>query len=459
MENKSGLRRELNIVQLVCMAAGAVIGGWIAEVPYWFELSGAGTALIFPLLAILMIPVGLAFSELTAMLPLTSAVDCWSTTAFGHKVGWLTQWMMYLVQVTAPTLMIFIFLTAINYIVPIPEAYITPIAIAIAVIWFFLSNRNISFLGKASEILFYFLLLISLAVQFGFFTSGHWSMSNITDHGGFFPCGMKGFGLALAMLSVKYIGFEMTPTMIQEVKFPVKKFWIVVLGAIFLPACLYSVVVMGVGGMAPWDTIANMSTPELDLVAMFKLPAWLAIGACLAAVLHALTTIISFWASSARVTYGAAQLNQLPAAFMKLNKYGQPIWSNLLVLFFSIFFILGNNGDFVQYIYSLCNIGAGMVYLICCAAALKLRKEHPDWKRPYRAPAGPVMFVCGMLISIWIIIGTIMTMDMNGFISLVIFCAVGIALYIAMDIYRKKHPGVMELKTFTPDDCELILDE
>ncbi len=90
---------------------------------YWFSVSGAGSAFIFPILAILLVPVGLAFAELTAMLPFASAVDVWTTNAFGHKAGWSTQWMMFLVQVVEPPLMAFIFLTAINYFIPIPAAW------------------------------------------------------------------------------------------------------------------------------------------------------------------------------------------------------------------------------------------------------------------------------------------------------------------------------------------------
>lgn len=47
-------------------------------------------------------------------------------------------------------------------------------------------------------------------------------------------------------------------------------------------------------------------------------------------------------------------------------------------------------------------------------------------------------------------IGSCMMMDLGGWIAFVIFCAVGIAMYIGMSIYRNKK-GI-ELKTFTPDD-------
>ena len=90
------LKRNLSFVSMVALASGAVIGGWLAEAPYWFSVTGAGAAIIFPLLAILLIPIGLTFSELTAMLPFASAVDIWTTSAFGHKAGWAAQWHLFL---------------------------------------------------------------------------------------------------------------------------------------------------------------------------------------------------------------------------------------------------------------------------------------------------------------------------------------------------------------------------
>ena len=71
---------------MIAIASGAVIGGWLAEAPYWFSLTGAGAALIFPLLVIALIPVGLAFGELTATLPFASSVDVWTCNAFDTRL-------------------------------------------------------------------------------------------------------------------------------------------------------------------------------------------------------------------------------------------------------------------------------------------------------------------------------------------------------------------------------------
>ena len=448
------LKRNLSFISMVALASGAVIGGWLAEAPYWFEKTGAGAALIFPILALLLVPIGLTFSELTAMLPFASSVDVWTTNAFGHKIGFTTQWMMFLVQVVEPPMMAFIFITALTHFIPIPTEYHIYIAIGIVLLWYVLSNFNISLTGKLANIFFFAMIVMSLLVSGSLFFSGKWSTTNLTADGGMFPMGFKGVFIAMAVFSLKFIGFEMTPTMIEETNFPVSKMWKVILSALFVPAILYFIVVMAIGGMAPWDAVVQMNMPEPELIRLNNLPVVLGIMAITAGILHAFTTLMGFWTSSARVLYGAAQLNQLPPIFTKLNSKGQPVAANTVVLLFTIFFCLFSGDNWVQYIYAVSCIAAGLVYFMCCLDALVLRRKHPEWNRPYKVPCGDLIFVLGMLISIWIIIGSCLELDAYGYLSFVIYAAIGAVLYVVMNVMRKKDGTGQKLKTLTPNDIE-----
>lgn len=447
------LKRNLSFIQMIAISSGAVIGGWLAEAPYWFSLTGAGSAFIFPILAILLIPVGLAFAELTAMLPFAASVDVWTVNAFGHKLGFATQWMMFLVQVVEPPMMAFIFVTALSHFIPMSSTAMMIVAIAIIVLWFIMSNFNISITGKLSNIFFFSMIAISIIVSLSFYFSGYWSMDNIELKGGFFPRGGYGVFIAMAVFSLKFIGFEMTPTLVEESNFPIEKIWKVILSALLIPALLYAFVVMAMAGMAPWEEIAAMGMPEPELVARFKLPMILGYLAIISGLMHAMTTLMGFWTSSARVLYGASELRQLPKAVGKLNKHGQPVVANVIVLAFSVFFCLFSGDDWVQYIYAISCIAAGLVYFISCLDAIVLRRKHPEWNRPFKAPGGNFVFALGMIISVWIIIGSCLELSLGGYISLAIFLAVGIILQIVMN--KLRGPGKdMELRTLTPEDIK-----
>ncbi|MDO5018066.1 MAG: APC family permease [Lagierella massiliensis] len=447
------LNKNLSIINMIALSSGAVIGGWLAEAPYWFQTTGAGAAFIFPILAILLIPVGMAFGELTAMLPFASGVDIWTTNAFNHKMGFGVQWMMFLVQVVEPPLMAFIFGTVINYFIPLTQLQILLIGLVVVTIWYIASNFDVKLAGTLSTVFFVIMICSSLVVSFSFIFSSAWSMENITTQGGFFPKGGMGIFIAMAVFSLKYIGFEMAPTLIEETNFPAKDIWKVILSALLIPAALYFVVVLAMGGMAPWEEIGKMTMPEPEIVNMHSLPKVLGIVAIASGLLHAFTTLMGFWTSSTRVLYGAAELNQLPKSFSKVNKHGQPYISNLVVYVFTILFCLFSGSNWVQYIYAISSIAAGVVYFVSCINVIVLRKKHPEWERPFKAPGGTAMMVLGMIISVWIIVGASLELDLGGYISLIGFIVVGFIVYLLSKSHRGDDPERQPI-TLTPKDID-----
>lgn len=455
-ENNNGnhLKKSLSMMTMIAIAAGAVIGGWLAESPYWYSLTGPGAAFIFLGLAVLLVPVGLAFAEMVALLPFSSSVAVWTANATNHRFGWCIQWLMFLIQIVEPPICAFILTTALGFFIEFTTTQTMLIAVAMCVIWYIISNFNISISGRLSNIFFYSMVGISICIIILFFTSGKWSVDNLLGHGGWFPKGGYGLFLASGVLTIKYIGFEMTPTMIEETTFPVKNMWKVILAALFIPAIMYAIVVIAIGGMAPWTELAEMSMPEPELIRSLGLPMIFAWGALIAGSLHGFTTFMGFWTSSARVLYGAAQLNMLPTPFKKLNKYGQPHVSNFVVLLFSVFFCVFSASNWVQYIYAVSCIAAGLVYFMVCYDAYKLRKTHPEWPRPYKAPGGNAFLFIGMLVSIWVVIASSLSLDFAGWMSLVAYIAIGIIVLVLMESYRKKNPGKLDPIILTPDNIE-----
>ena len=121
---------------------------------------------------------------------------------------------------------------------------------------------------------------------------------------------------------------------------------------------------------------------------------------------------------------------------------------------FTVVFCVFSASNWVQYIYAVSCVAAGIVYFVVCFDALKLRKAHPDWKRPYVAPGGNVLFIIGMLVSIWVVVASSLSLDFAGWMSLVLYMLVGVAIMVGMNIYRKAHPGECEVEVLTPDSAE-----
>ena len=160
---------------MIAIAAGAVIGGWLAESPYWYSLTGPGAAFIFLGLAVLLVPVGLAFAEMVALLPFSSSVAVWTANATNHRFGWCIQWLMFLIQIVEPPICAFILTTALGFFIEFTTTQTMLIAVAICVIWYIISNFNISISGRLSNIFFYSMVGISICIMILFFTSGKWT--------------------------------------------------------------------------------------------------------------------------------------------------------------------------------------------------------------------------------------------------------------------------------------------
>lgn len=449
----TGLKRQLSLFSLVALAAGAVLGGWLAEAPYWFELTGAGAAFIFPILAVILVPIGLAFAELTSVLPFSSSVDVWSSNALNPTAGWATQWLFFLVQVVEPPLVAFIFVTAADFFVDVPGPAQPLIAIAIMVVWYVFSNLNIELTGTLAIVLFILMVGITVGTSIYYLTSGHWEFTNISDHGGFFPHGLYGAVAAASALVLKFIGFAMTPTMIQETKFPAKKMIVVIMAGVLIPAAVYFLATMAIGGLAPHDVIAGLSVPEPQLVDQLGMPGIIGLLAIAAGLLYAFTTLMGFWTSSARVLYGASQLRQLPPWFTRTNKHGQPFIANLVVLAFGIFFAAFTGANWVQYTYSLSVVAAGAVYFLGCLSAYRLRVKHPEWDRPFRAPAGKLLFVVGMAISAAITIVGVTLLPPNAWPPIIAYVIIGALVPVAMRYYRRRVDQDYEPIVLGPEDA------
>lgn len=446
----TGLKRELTVFGVIAISAGGVLGGWLVEAPYWFHLTGAGSAIIFPILAVLLLPIGLAFSELTAMLPFSSAVDVWSCNAMGWKTGWATQWMFFLVQVVEPPLVAYIFVTTAAYFMPVADVVKPLIAIVVMVIWYVISNYKIELTGRLASWLFVIMVGTTVIDSIYYLLSGHWQLVNITQHGGFFPLGFAGAVAGAAALVLKYIGFGMTPTLVQEANFPPRKMALIIILALFIPGAIYTLASISIGGLAPYTVIEKLTVPEPQLVSMLDMAALIAVLAVLSGLLYAFTTLMGFWTSSARALYGAAQLNQLPTWFLKTNAHGQPYIANLVVLAFGVFFAIFTNTNWVQYTYSLSVVAAGIVYFLVCLSAYILRGKHPDWERPYVAPVGKLMFSAGMVVSAAVTIVGITLLPANAWPPIIIYILIGALIPVAMNAYQRKQGENFKPIVLTP---------
>ena len=94
-----GMKKELTLFNFFTIGFGAIIGtGWVLLVGDWMVLGGGPVPamIAFAIGAILLVPIGMVFGELTAAIPISGGIIEYVERTFGRKLGFITGWMLLL---------------------------------------------------------------------------------------------------------------------------------------------------------------------------------------------------------------------------------------------------------------------------------------------------------------------------------------------------------------------------
>ena len=446
----NGLRKELKLSNMISMAAGGMIAAWMVEIKFWFELSGPGAVFSLITCAILILPLCFIYSEMTSMMPYAGGQNIWITNALGRNTGFASCWLIMLLYVMAMPTVAYGIASMLGYIFPVTSLQVKIIAAVILVIWFFLTNRELKVLAKLQSILFWSTLIVSVGASTIFILSGNWHYTNITP---WFSNGAAGYTAAIGLLIMKFVGFDLIPQLSEEAKFPKKDLWKAFVGSLACTVLIYGLAVVAVGGIVSneWIAETDIVDPRVaDIIGMH----WLGLVIVIMGTLTCITTLSSFWLSASRILYGAAKQHQMTRRFENLNKYGQPQFANLVVGILSLYFTVFAPDAWINYIYTIYGVAAGAVYLLVSISFLKLRKQHPEWPRPYKVKMGTLMGIIGLVFCLWVLYTSISAMDKGAWLVLILYAILGVILWAYSKLMEKKDPENWSPVILSPDTIE-----
>jgi len=449
MEN--GLKKSLKLSQVIAMAAGGMIAAWMVEIQYWFTLTGTGALLALVLCGLLVLPLCFIYAEMTSMLPYAGGETIWVSNAYGWDAGWICCWFVLLMYVMAMPTVAYGISSMIGYLTPISSLTVKIVAALILVVWFFLTNYELKFIAKLQSILFWSTLVVSIIASLIFVFSGQWSFANFA--GNLFPNGGQGFAAAIALLIMKFIGFDLIPQMSEESDFPKKDLWKAFLGSLGLTILIYGLAVFGVGGIISQEWVLQTDIVDPRVADMIDLH-WLGIIIVLMGTGTCLTTLSGFWICASRTLFGAAEQGQFTKKLTKLNKHGQPQLANIIVGILSIYFTVFAPDAWVNYIYAIYGLTAGIVYLMVVLSFIKLRKTKPQWERPYKLStlAAWICGIIGVLFCLYVIYETVIAMDGGAWAVMGIYIVLGVPFWLYARTMRKKNPAEWDMPILNPEN-------
>ena len=412
--SSSGMKKSLGLWHYFSMGFGAIIGtGWIILVGDWMEIGGGPIAalLAFGVGAAILFPVGAAFGELSAAIPISGGTVEFIDRAFGPRFSYIASWFLILGNAIlcpwegiAIASLIGEFIPALK-IVPIysilgATVYLPTLLIAIAVSGYiiYMNYRGVeqaawlqSGMTKVLLIGMVTILVISI------FKGSPSNLTPIFQASKSTPTFFLGFLQVLVMTPFFYSGFETIPQQAEEAEVGInyRKFGAIIGLALLTSGLFYIVVIVAYGALLPWSEFVGINFPAFNSLNIIGL-SFFGKFMLFAAMCGIISTLNAFFVASTRIMVGMSRKGQLPSALAKLHPtHRTPLYATILMGILTIAgpFLGANLLIPLTNVVSFALITA--CFLVACAT-LKLRFSEPDLKRPYKVPGG--------LLGIWLAI-------------------------------------------------------
>ncbi|MCW2257294.1 AAT family amino acid transporter [Providencia alcalifaciens] len=329
--SQQGLQRGLEARHIELIALGGTIGvGLFMGSASTLKWAGPSVLLAYIIAGIFVFFIMRSMGEMLFLEPVTG-----SFASFGYKYlspfwGCLTAWGYWFMWVAVGTSEITAIGVYAEYWFPhVPQWVFAIIAVTLVAL------ANLAAVRLYGELEFWFamikvttiMVMILIGLSLIFFGIGNnfepIGLGNLTDHGGFFAGGWKGFLFALCIVVASYQGVELVGITAGEAKNPQvtlrkainKILWRILIfyvGAIFIVVTLF-----------PWTEVGQQGSP---FVLTFAKVGIISAAAVINFVVltAALSGCNSGMYSGGRMLYALAQNKQLPQSLLKLTRNGVP---------------------------------------------------------------------------------------------------------------------------------------
>ena len=454
METK--LNKSLKLIYVYAIATGAIftfIGYWDS---IFYEYCGPGTFLAFILMTLCILPIAFVYCDLAPLFPEAGGELIYNTVGLNKHFGFLSAWLIMLAWIAVPPAAVMAIVQWIFHITGITSSFvmIEVVAAILLVGYFILSLQNVEIAGKIQLVMLGLAVFGCIVASIAFMCSGKWSLSNFSNF--FYSQSKSQFGIpswiiGLGFLITPFFGFETVPQMIEEGDFPIKDSNKAIWGSVVTCGVIYSFFFIGLGGMPVQSLVESGGAATggfLAITMMEQLGGGWQVGAILfgiAAILCAIgTCLLGFWLSTVRLLYAMGCSNFLPKSFAKVNKHQHPILPNVMLLVVSLVFLfLQNAGTFMNDFFNLMAFGCAVAYAITMISAIRIHKNHPNWKSGYHLKGGNFTRYLSLVIAIVVSFFCTLGQGIGSWISFGIYMGIGLVLWLWMYLFRWKKSGVV----------------
>lgn len=330
VDNKHDLKQGLSNRHIQLIALGGAVGtGLFLGISQTIKLAGPSVLLGYALAGVIAFLIMRHLGEMVVEEPVSGSFSYFANKYWGPMAGFMSGWNYWVLYVLVSMAELSAIGTFIQFWWPELPTWIT------ALFFFILINGinlvNVSFFGE-SEFLFSCIKIIAILsmIGFGFYllVSGsagpQASVANLWQYGGFFPNGMHGFIMSMAVIMFAFGGLELIGITAAETKNPDKtipkainqivyRILIFYIGAIGVLLCLF-----------PWNQLAEGGSP---FVLIFQSLDSHGVANVLnfVVLIAAISVYNSCIYCNSRMLHGLAMQGNAPKILQKVNRRGIPM--------------------------------------------------------------------------------------------------------------------------------------
>lgn len=275
-------------------------------------------------------------------------------------------------------------------------------------------------------------IILFIILGFYYIKSSNWHPFIPKNTGVWGQYGWSGILRAAGVIFFAYIGFDAVSTAAQEARKPQKDMPTGILGSLAISTILYILVAIVLTGIVSY-TLLNVADPiAVGVNAMGKGMFWLRPIIKIAAIAGLSSVILVMLLGQPRIFFTMAKDGLLPPVFSRVHrKFKTPYVSTIMTGFVAMIFAgilpIGILGELVS-------IGTLLAFVIVCVSVIILRKNRPDFHRPFRTPWVPVIPILGAGICLL----QMVALPFDTWLRLIVWMALGFVIYFTYGVKHSK---------------------
>jgi len=425
---KAKLKRELGLLDVFCIASGAMISSGLFVLPGIASAkTGPALFLSYILASFIAVPTIFSKAELVTAMPKAGGDYFYISRSMGSVAGVMggaSSWFSLSLKAT------FALIGMAAYVELIAPFPIKAVSLVLCLVFIILNLTGIKQAAKTQIILVFGLLSILV-----FYVSLGFGSINIERYTPFAPFGIGSVFATAGFVFISYGGLTKIASIAEEVRNPSRNIPLGMILSLVIVGILYALVAFVTTGLLPQEELAQSLTPISDAAYSFSGNLGGAILA-IAAILAFISTANAGVISASRYPLAMSKDKLLPGFFGKVNrKYATPHYS---IIFTGAFMILAILFLRLELLVKLASELLILLYIFTNIAVIIMRESKLQNYQPrFRSPLYPGMQILG-------IVGSGFLLAKMGWLILLLASLIIVAGLVWYLLYL----GVREIKEF-----------